>query len=269
MKLPSYQIALALLIPSMGPAQESDPQVLRSYSVAAQQLLWINWTTKSLEDIKKRQAFLDNYLGESRVDPNDSWYDLRPFLEERLEMGFGEVGFALWNQETLDLLIQAPKSELAPVHELLAKWKTGTEHPRNVVIEAICLRTLNPPDTSVFLRESANLANLLAGNYGAAELLSVTNLRSKSGEKAETEQIGPAPGEALKLEVDSVIGVDGYLIDLKFHYEIALKDGVFFSQTSFVTLSQDQPLLLELGGNGTPKSPMHFLLLRAWAEPVP
>ncbi len=267
MELP-WRLLLFLLL--LGCAQDAadDPQTLRTYSAAAHQLLWINWTTKSLDDIRQRQEFLDADLAPNRINPDDSWYDLRPFFENRLKIGFGEAGFAVWNRESRELVIQAPKSQLAPFHQQLAKWNEASDAPRLVALEAICLKTGKPPDPNVFLRESATLPDFLAGKFGEPELLNVAKLRVHSGTRGKAEQSDAGPIETLTLETDAIIAADDNLVDLRFTYEIALKSGESFTQNSAATLSNDRPLLLELGGAGTAESPMHYLLLRAWPEPV-
>ena len=64
------------------------------------------------------------------------------------------------------------------------------------------------------------------------------------------------------VEIDPVLGADGFTLDLNLHFRLFLKNGSQFEQTTALSMGTSQrPLLIELGG--TESEPFHFLILRA------
>jgi hypothetical protein len=249
------------LMGSSGFAQDLE---MRSYHVYLEELVGLKtWDTKKLSDLTAFADFVEKRLPAMRLQPDAAFFDVRPLIE----MDLGESGFAIWNEETRVLTIRGPAEALEKLDENLQGWTVDEDRPMRIAIEAICVRAHSPPDPSKLLAGQPTLQQLLAdGMFGKPELVHVSAVRSTSGHRAKTEAKDLPQVTFSMLEVDPVSEPGGIVIDLNLNYELMVRDGPTFNQATSFTLSSDHPMVLQLGGSGTPADPAYFLVVRAWSE---
>ena len=238
---------------------------LRSFHIHAGELAGLTkWDTEGLDDLIEFTDFAEKRLAKMRMQPDAYFFDVRSLLDVEL----GESGFAIWNERTQVLTVRGPVEELRELVEELHSW-TEEDHPFRIVIEAVCIRAHSPPDPERLLGAQPTAEQLLVdGEFGNPELIHVSAVRSKSGKRAKVEAEDLPVVRSVTMEVDPIAGPDRVIIDLNLAYELSIKNGPAFRQTTSITVSSDHPMVLQLGGRGTPEDPSYFLVVRGWTERV-
>lgn len=254
---------LFLLVPAICFAQADEDFVHRAYPLK-NILNDEGGLTKSLADFRFLTDTRNFELEKIRLTEGEPLFDMKPFFGER-GIEFGEAEFAIWNEKSRTLTLRATKANATALERVIGTWDEA-EGEKLIGVEAVCIRAHSPPDPKALLDGLPSIRLLLDGDFGEPELVATAAIRTKSGQRAKSEQ-GELPlAKELTFEIDAVLGPDDYTIDLNFIYHLRRADGGFHQLTTSVTLAPDKPLMIELGGRGTPESPAHFLVLRAWLE---
>lgn len=271
MKHANLIYVLALL--AVGPAAAEDFE-LRAFHVHAEELASLkSWETTELADLKSVVEFIEKTLGDLRLREGEAFFDVQPLIEAT-GAKLGESGFAIWNEQTRILTLRGPAAEIAKLDERLQPWdpaaiEKARDHDKaRIATEAVCIRTPGPADPERTFEGAPTVRQLLAGEFGEPELVQVSAVRAKNGTRSKAEAEGVEGVRVAIMQVDPILSADESIIEVNLNYQISLTSGEAFLQTSTYILAVDRPVLIELGGRGTPESPKYFLIVRAWVERV-
>ena len=269
MKQANLISVLALLV--LGPAAAEDLE-LRAFHVHAEEIASLkSWETEDLADLKSVVEFIEKTLEDLRLREGEHFFDVQALIEAT-GANLGESGFAVWNEKTRVLTVRGPAAEIAKLDERLLPWdpalveKKRDHEKAQIAIEAVCVRIQNSEDPDKLLKPGLTTQQLLAGEFGEPELVLVSAVRAKDGTSAKSESQAIENVRSANLQTDPALGADESIIEVNLNYDIVLKTGESFLQTSTFILAANRPVLIKLGGRGTPGRPAFFLVVRAWVE---